>query len=200
MVLAAGLALLFLVWDAVIMRPSTARDTEMDTTLKGLQTQIATLQESAALLEARLETDPRAETLHEVSELHTRVERLDELIHSRTTKLISPLEMARLLEKLLERVPDVHLVSLEALPTEPLFESVTEPLAGVLPETAFYKHGMRIELEAGFAETLAFIQEMERLPWSIFWDSLQYDVPEYPRARVTLVVHTLSTREGWIGV
>ena len=39
-----------------------------------------------------------------------------------------------------------------------------------------------------------------QLPWSFFWDRLDYTVTEFPKARAVIVVNTLSTREGWIGV
>jgi MSHA biogenesis protein MshJ len=62
-----------------------------------------------------------------------------------------------------------------------------------------YRHELRLEIEAGYAETVEFLRAVEALPWKFFWDELHYEVTAYPSARVALVVHTFSDREGWVG-
>jgi MSHA biogenesis protein MshJ len=98
---------------------------------------------------------------------------------------------------------------LEALPTEPLVvpedDAAPEKAGATERETApsdvrFYRHGLRIELEGSFHETLAFLDEIEGLPGSFMWESVHYEVQEYPTAKVTLTVYMLGNREGWIGV
>jgi MSHA biogenesis protein MshJ len=41
---------------------------------------------------------------------------------------------------------------------------------------------------------------LEGLPWRIFWDSVSYEVLDYPKSIVRLKLHTLSLSEDWIGV
>jgi MSHA biogenesis protein MshJ len=57
-----------------------------------------------------------------------------------------------------------------------------------------------MEIRGGYLSTLRYLEELEDLPWRFFWKSLNYEVLEYPEARVVLTVETLSLREGWIGV
>jgi MSHA biogenesis protein MshJ len=69
-----------------------------------------------------------------------------------------------------------------------------------VPKGVLFRHGMRIELDATFHETLAFLDVLEALPASLLFGSLRYEVVRYPRARVVIEVYTLGTREGWVGV
>jgi MSHA biogenesis protein MshJ len=48
--------------------------------------------------------------------------------------------------------------------------------------------------------TLRYLQALEKLPWRFFWDSVSYQVMEYPDSVVRLELHTLSLSEDWIGV
>lgn len=197
LVVLAVLGLMLALWDAVVLRRLQSRDEEVATLREELEMRTRTLASRAVELERLLATDPHAEARDRQAVLREEIAAVDQTLRESTGGLVAPGEMARLLEDLLAKQSAMHVVSLEALEPEPLVEEENREPSEKAP---VYKHGMRIELEGRFADTLAFIEEMERLPWSLFWDRLQYEVVEYPNAKVTLLVHTLSTREGWIRV
>ena len=121
--------------------------------------------------------------------------------------------MSEVLEGMLAQKPAMVVRRIEALPAEPMLpetdrdsskspaQSVHAPIVDSEPENAaVYRHGTRIELEGRFDDVVSFLESLEELPWSLFWDQLHYQVTDYPNAQVILVINTLSTREGWIGV
>ena len=63
-----------------------------------------------------------------------------------------------------------------------------------------YRHGLVLELEGSYLDCLAYLAEVERLPWHIFWGSLELETEQHPRNRITLELYTLSLEEEWIGV
>ena len=63
-----------------------------------------------------------------------------------------------------------------------------------------YKHGLRIEFEGDYMTTLDYIRGLESLELRFLWDSLEFQVEEYPRSRVSITVFTLSLDQDWIGV
>ncbi|OGI42866.1 MAG: hypothetical protein A2150_02140 [Candidatus Muproteobacteria bacterium RBG_16_64_11] len=63
-----------------------------------------------------------------------------------------------------------------------------------------YRHGMRIELKGGYLDMLAYLREVENLPWKMFWGQVTLQVEQYPVSRLVLHVYTLSTQESWIGI
>ncbi len=57
-----------------------------------------------------------------------------------------------------------------------------------------------MELEGGYMSTHRYLKALEDLPWRFFFESIDYEVINYPQARITLTVHSVSTQEAWIGV
>jgi len=76
-------------------------------------------------------------------------------------------------------------------------KSITKAKAG---HSSIYKHGMRVEFEGNFNGTVAYLQALESMPWRFYWDNVEYEVLQFPLARVVITVHTLSLDEDWIGV
>jgi MSHA biogenesis protein MshJ len=120
-------------------------------------------------------------------------------VDKRTEDLIPPAEMTRVLKQILLQQVGLRLVRLESLPVEPLFETPE----GVEVESEgddLFKHGVVIEVLGDYASTVLYLQAVETLPRRFFWESLDYEVTEYPTARVTLTLRSLSTQEGVVGV
>lgn len=121
--------------------------------------------------------------------------RLDELnlqLGDYTAELIGPDEMARVLQGLLREQDNLRLIKIRNVPPE---ELVAEDGAN----TIFYKHGLEIEFEGGYFAALEYLEEIEELPWRIYWQVLELEVLEYPRNRIRLEVSTLSPYQEWIG-
>lgn len=200
-ILFATLGLIFAVWDAAIVRALDSDAAERGAIREALETRSRELGERSTTLKRLLASDPHADERTRQLALRSEIERIDELLRSQSGGLVPPTEMAALLRALLASRPAIHVVELESLGAEPLVDGDDETRAAASDaDVPVYKHGMRIELEAGFYDIVAFLEEMEELEWLFFFDQLLYQVTEYPQARVTLVVHTLGSREGWIGV
>jgi MSHA biogenesis protein MshJ len=67
-------------------------------------------------------------------------------------------------------------------------------------EGQVYAHGLVLEFEGDFFTTLKYLRFLEEITRSFFWDTISFRVAEWPSARVTLQIHTLSTDAGFIGV
>ncbi len=129
------------------------------------------------------------------------VDRLDERLASLTGELISPQQMVAVLEEMLKRRRQLSLTRLENLPSEPLLDPPTvDSQAEKVQHRNLYRHPLRIELTGSYLEALAYLQSLEQLPRKVYWQDLALSVEEYPQAKITVTVYTLSLKEGWIGV
>jgi len=63
-----------------------------------------------------------------------------------------------------------------------------------------FVHGIVLEFQGSFLDTLKYLRFLEDVSGSFFWDSISFNREEWPTARITLEIHTLSTEEGFIGV
>ena len=123
-------------------------------------------------------------------------------IDSETAELINPQQMAKALEELLLQNGNMHLIKLETVAPVNLFESAKNSknprISTDVP--AVYRHGLKIEFEGGYLETLRYLKALEALKWRFYWDSVNYQVKDYPLGRVKISVYTLSFEEEWLGV
>jgi MSHA biogenesis protein MshJ len=96
---------------------------------------------------------------------------------------------------MLQRQQGLRLVSMESLPPRPLLDDAD---AGGLGNV--FRHGLKLEIEGAYLDILRYLRQLEGMEWQLFWGELDIQADTYPRNRAVLVVHTLSLREGWIGV
>jgi MSHA biogenesis protein MshJ len=121
-----------------------------------------------------------------------RLDELNEQLGGYTAELIGPGEMARVLQGVLQKQDNLRLIQIHNLAPEPLSKAEDD-------QVVFYKHGLEIEFEGGYFACLEYLEQIENLPWRIYWQILELQVLEYPRNRIRLEVSTLSPYEEWIG-
>ncbi len=121
-----------------------------------------------------------------------RLDELKEQLGDYTAELIGPGEMARVLQGVLREQDNLRLISIRNLPAEQM-------AAQDGANTIFYKHGLELEFEGGYFAALEYLEQIEELPWRIYWQVLELEVLEYPRNRIRIEVSTLSPYEEWIG-
>jgi MSHA biogenesis protein MshJ len=135
-------------------------------------------------------------------EIRNSLARLEQQQADLTVEFIRPSQMAGVLRDMLQAEKGLVLTRLESLGASPLFPPAKdeEEKQSAIQRPEIYKHGMRIVFEGSFFQTLHYLKSLESMPWRLYWDNVEYQVLDYPRARIAITVHTLSLEEGWIGV
>ena len=196
---AACLTIPVLFWDSALMEPLEARRLEAEKKIASLKNDVMRLEGETEKLAKELSIDLDAQNRDRKKSLMDSLSRLHEVVDKRTEDLIPPAEMTRVLKQMLLRQAGLRLVRLESLPVEPLFET-PEGIEVDSEGDDLFKHGVVIEVLGDYASTVLYLQALETLPRRFFWESLDYEVTEYPTARVTLTLRSLSTQEGVVGV
>ncbi|NOX76997.1 MAG: hypothetical protein GXP17_10380 [Gammaproteobacteria bacterium] len=225
--ISAGLlVVMFLLWDSLLMNPEHVRQTRMVGAMHELNAGMADVngQIETLLIATQDSEAPHLQT--RIQAIETLLSDLERQKKSLTVEFVPPERMATLLRDMLGGEHDLTLISLRSLGAEPLFkekdteektgantpDAVAPPLTTSLADVTerqterehlkpgIFKHGVRVEFEGNFLATLRYLQALENMPWRFYWDSVDYQVLEYPVARVAITVHTLSLDRGWIGV
>lgn len=196
LVFAAALMVLFLVWDQLLLSPLDQRQLRTSQELEGLRAQAEQIRNQVQSLSSGGRGGRLAALRDEQRRLEEAHRRLDARLQEATTGLIAPAAMARVLEEVLSRQSGLTLLRVENLAPRPLFGDSESPAS----LAAIYRHGLVIEFEGTYADTLRYLRALEALPHTFFWEAVEFDVERYPRARVRLTVFTLGLEEGWIGV
>lgn len=167
---------------------------------------INTLQQKASVSEAEIQkilqrrsSDPNAENRRLEQQYTMQLAMIDKAIAARVHGLITPRQMPKVLQAVLERQTGLKLLHIENEASKPLIQ----PAAGSKNDDAYvgiYRHEVRLELEGDYLNTLAYLKALQTLPWVLYWDELDISTVKYPKAHILIVVHTLSLDKGWIGV
>jgi MSHA biogenesis protein MshJ len=146
----------------------------------------------------------------QIEALRAQLKAADPALAEVARSLVSPKEMADLVEQVLRQNRALELVSIENLPVSPLGDAppvdpaaqvpVTDEPATIDAGTGFYKHGLVIEVRGRYTEIVGYLRTLENLPWKVFWGQVTLVAEDYPISRARLVVYTLSLNPKWIGI
>ena len=217
------LAVLYTLWDSFLMQPLQNQQKVTKAELQQKQaTQVALNAQVQKIIEDN-KKDPNKELEKKLQELKAELNTTNSDIKVSTAHLVSPKNMAKILQTILDKTNGLTLVQAKGLGATTLLqndkkiqddnkkdsvgksgknEQATEQTSEPPPEDMgnAYKHGLRIEFEGDYMTTLRYLHELESLDWKFFWDSIELKVEEYPRARVAIQVFTLSLDKNWIDV
>lgn len=199
-VFAAVLAIIGGAWQALLAGPLNARETAARTRIEATRARLAQLDEALALAAQGI-GEGMSGHLARVESVKRQIEQGQETLRVFTSDLIDPTQMRLVLEDLLERQRGLTLVRAANLEVEPLIETEPQP-GGEAQDDApmLYRHGFVLEVDGAYLDCLAYLEDVEALPWQLFWYSLELDASDHPRNRIVIELYTLSLEEDWIGV
>lgn len=214
-ILGAMLTVLFLAWYAYLLEPLQAREKALLSELETKRVQLQTLNEQFLLMADQQRHDPNAVGRAKLQAMRDEEERLTGELRTATANLVAPEFMPDVLRSMLSSAHGLSFVKLTGLGSERLLQKPDAPEPGGTAEAqtpaaisgptlpgeleAAYKHGMQMDFTGDFFATLDFLRRVESLQWSFFWDSVSFDVDEYPQATASIRVFTLSLDRDWIG-
>lgn len=210
-VLIAALALVYL---SVVFDPIRADINTSRNAINGVNRQILAQQNSYADKFEASQEDPDKFANDRLAVIARSQTQLQEEINNLAGDFVTPNEMTNILTSVLERQEGLELVSFGNQSATPLREGINN-VAELLAATGavnlddvvttgvsgqVYEHGLVIEFEGDFFNTLKYLRFLEDITGSFFWDSISFRQLDWPNAHVTLEIHTLSTNQGFIGV
>lgn len=205
-ILVVGLILVYL---EVSYDPIRADIAAARSQISSVQAQIASQQSSYTLKLAQSQEDPNKFANDRLVVVAQQQQVLLDEISSLAGDLVTPNQMTALLTNVLARQVGLELISFNNEPVKPLravvaeAEQDSEGAEAVSTSQSLsgqvYEHGLTIEFEGDFFNTLRYLRFLEGMTGSFFWDSIRFNQSEWPAANVTLMIHTLSADEGFIG-
>lgn len=118
-----------------------------------------------------------------VRELETRLADLEKTLAARKGAFVAPHRLPELLKNLLGPGRPLELESLR-----------TVPAVQVQGGAELYRHGLELTLRGSYFELMQYLSDLERMPARLLWGGVGLQVEQYPEVRLTLQVHTLSTK------
>jgi MSHA biogenesis protein MshJ len=185
---------LWVVWDNFFYQPIQKKQRTLQQELTNIRQQITEQQLALIKLENSPHVDPNLNNRNTLARLKTEYNRLHELKMQSGKNFVPPHLMAVALSDILNKNRHLTLIKLDTLPATTLLES-KQP-----QQNPVYKHGLAITFSGSYLDTLNYLKALEALPWHFIWESIDYQVKEYPAAETTIRAYTLSFKESWLGV
>ena len=203
LIIAALLAIAFQLADALLLQRQQNEIDMLQRDIARDNAAVVAIASELGALVSRSTSDPNAELREQLATLQVQLQRQEQQLADAAKDMISPQEMARFLEELLAGDDELSLLSLRTFDPEPLVrEKAGDEARPRQPEqvVGLHRHGFEIVFTGGYLATLRYLEALERLPWRFFWDSVSYEVIDYPQSAVRLQLYTLSLSPDWIGV
>jgi MSHA biogenesis protein MshJ len=197
------MVVLYLIAYNVVFGPLRAEQLRLEQDIKTKRDQSQAADQQVSALFSQDGKNPASQNRAKVAALTQQIAELDTHMDQMTAGVVTPKEMAKLIEQMLSRNKNLELVKLEALPSTALDPEMKTATAAPTPPgggVMVYRHGMRVELRGRYFDIVDYLKTLEGLPWKVFWGQVSLESDKYPVSKVTLVIYTLSRYPAWIGV
>jgi MSHA biogenesis protein MshJ len=201
LIIAVSVVALISLWTLLISDPQRQQRQLLETQFTNMQKQQMALQAQIDAIKSRARKDPNISNQQAISRLLQEVEAINTDLQEKMKGFVDPSRMATLLEEVLQKNAHLKLVRLESLPAEYVLADTKQVKESKnTSQAGLYQHAFRMELQGSYLDTLEYLKTLEALPWDFYWDAIDVEMKKYPQARIVLQLHTLSLKEGWIGV
>jgi len=190
LLLLAGTALVFLLVDMLGLQPVLRQQEQGKQAISDWKLQLDVLRERSRMLSS----DSSGVSLQRRNQLQTQLSDLESRLQNQLGALLEPEQAIEVLRQVLAQEQDLTLYKVNAV-SKPLSDLKQEG-ADTLPAAGIGRYELRLELQGSYLGTLRYLRALEALPWKFFWEEVNFEIMEYPDARVTLDIYPLGLLEG----
>ena len=200
MVFGAGVVLLGMGWQALLMEPLAHRARTAQQQLLELHQRL----QAAELAASSAAHSPAIMAAARNRALEQRLAQLDTDLAAAAHGYVAPERVAELLGELISRQQGLTLISLRNLPVESLARRATPdaavPTTPEVRDRGPFLHPLELIISGDYPSIVRYLQALEQLPWRLHWERLELQVERYPANRVRLVIGALSLSRDWMSV
>ncbi|PKO29738.1 MAG: hypothetical protein CVU34_20595 [Betaproteobacteria bacterium HGW-Betaproteobacteria-7] len=209
LVAAALIVVPLLAGEMLVLEGQRTRNAALASSIAQQSASATEMQTQVQLLQQQLQVDPDARVKAEIAALMAEQQMLEKELLEVGQSLVPPEQMNDLLGQLLARHRGLRLISLKTMKPQSVMGETEEagatgaakPKEKVADQRFdLYRHGVEIRIEGSFAELQAYLVQLEELKERLLWGYLQYEVSEYPKAEMSLMVYTLSADRTWLAL
>lgn len=203
---AAVVVVVALLWDVTLRAPLAARHAAAAERVERLQSDLTGIEASTRQLRDELDAITGDDGGRALEELRARIARIDERLAERTMRVISPAQMVAVLRDVLSAESPLTLVALRNAAVEPVIAEDRPVVSGEGADLEardvprVFRHRVELVVRGEYFALLDYLKRLEALRWEFQWDALHIETQDYPTARATVSLSTLSLAEDWIGV
>jgi MSHA biogenesis protein MshJ len=216
---AVAAAIVFLLY-WLFLNPLLARQTALNAQIAQQRDNIGGIDGDISRQLQAYEINPDAVARARLAVIETDTAQLASKLRAMQRGLVAPERIAGLLESILKTNGRLQLVSMKTLSVSPISDGayplktkparleaapVAEPVAPAAPERLpmtplelLYRHGVELTVRGNYLDMVNYMDALQAMPTQLFWGRAELAVEEYPNARLTLTLYTLSLDKKWM--
>ena len=197
--------LVLIAWDFALYQPLSSDVNKLEQDIAQLDKQLVDTDRLILTIQQNMQADPDDASRTLLAEYTAENLRLDQALEKNAVLIISPQDMAKLLEQILKSQSRLKFISLQNIAAVPQSldadtTALVNTLANAPSQGIIFRHSVVLKMEGSYHDTLAYLHKLEQLPWHFSWKSIDIETREYPTLQITLEVYTFSLKRGLIGV
>jgi MSHA biogenesis protein MshJ len=195
-----SLPVIYFIWFFIFLNPVLVNKYELRNKIQALQLQITQIEQQIHLIEETVKTESVMQDLAEQARLAKKIQYLQQVLAKTHLYLISMQEWIQLKKAIISQQNDmdrnITLVSLNNQPVQQWMPAAVDKI-DVMNVAAYpvYQHVLEIKFQSDYFSTIQYMSRLEKLPWAVYWDNLDYKVLTYPKAEVTIKFHIFSREQ-----
>lgn len=192
LLLAASVVVLFLIIDSLGLKPALESQHAAEQRIADMEMKLSALHRQASLFNDKSNHNPLISRYESRDRLAAELSGLDARISGQLGALVDPAQAAELLKQVLTGHRGLKLKSLQAS-SESLDNLALHRNSN---NAGLGRYQLEMIVEGGYLDLLRYLQELEAMPWKFFWQKVNLQTTEYPRAETRLQLYTLGAQHG----
>ncbi len=200
-------ALLLFAWWLLVYEAVVPQTRSLQQSSQRAEGELQALRAARDGIRRRLDQGVHREQRARVEALQQELARLRRQLEEGTEDLVSPQEMFALMRQMIDAAPKLRLLELRRSAVDPLFRSDNQDAAATgktveedEARPTLYRHRMQVRLQGRYADILAWLQQLEGLPWQLMWNRVELKTGDYPQIEIALTLSTVSASRAWVGL
>lgn len=196
LLVATGFVFVVGILDYFIIQPVRDERSSIEIQIQNLTAQQANFDQQLEELTIQIANDPAMIAEREIEGLDKAIIENEKRLRTFTDTLVAPQEMAAMLKDILDQQKNLKLVELRNLPVAPI---LSDEESESNQDIGLFRHPVRLVFQGNYSDSLNYLTKLEDMKNRFYWNRFDYQVEDYPIARVSLNIYTLSTQQWWIG-
>lgn len=199
MVLIVGLVLIIFMGFNFIIEPKWLATDAQKQEIKTMSKQLAELNQNIQTLQQALEVDVNAPVKQQIEQLNRKLSVLDKQLIQLNGNFISAVQMTEALAQILSQTQGIKINAFRNIPSVSVEQAMSDTQVNK-SEALLYQHGIQLEIDGDYNRIHQFLSQVESLPWGFYWQNFEYEVQQYPDARLSVEMMSLSVDEAFLGL
>jgi MSHA biogenesis protein MshJ len=188
------LVIVYMFWFLVFSRPLNIKQKEILNQIQAAQTKLETvLQQKNVILS--IANDPRySQQIREQKQLQGQSKSAEQNLEKLKSMVVPLSQLTRLTKDLLSQSEGIQLLDLKKLDSKAWAPEGVE--TNWMPNyKKIYKQTYQLEFHSDYFSAIRYLGRLEKLPWRLYWDSLEYKVDQYPNANIVIRFYLLVNQD-----